>query len=63
MKIVKVDIILMEISPADNLPWGPILCRVYTDSGLYGDGEAAIAYGTGKNAAFGMIKDFSKHKI
>lgn len=60
MKIVKVDIILMEISPEDNLPWGPILCRVYTDTGLYGDGEAAIAYGTGKNAAFGMIKDLSK---
>lgn len=60
MKIVKVDIILMEIAPKDNLPWGPILCRVYTDNGLYGDGEAAIAYGIGKNASYGMIKDLSK---
>ncbi len=35
----------------------PIGIRVYTDSGLYGDGEAALAYGKGSNAAYGMLKD------
>lgn len=36
------------------------MCRVYTDTGLYGDGEAAIAYGVGSTAAYAMIQDLAK---
>lgn len=35
----------------------PIGIRIYTDTGLYGDGEAALAYGKANNAAYGMLKD------
>ena len=50
MKITKVDAIQIEDKPADQPGWRPIVCRVYTDTGLYGDGEAAIAYGVGSTA-------------
>lgn len=58
MKITKVEIMRPEISEYPT--WRPILCRVYTDAGIYGDGEAALAYGIGAPAAVGMIQDFAK---
>lgn len=60
MKITKVDAILMDTKPADQPIWCPVLCRVYTDEGIYGDGEAALAYGSGSRAAWGMIQDFAE---
>lgn len=70
MKITKIDVMLfhpIEDAPTKKEPgapvdwnrpaWNPIGCRVYTDEGIYGDGEAAMAYGAGCTAAFGMIKD------
>ena len=62
MKITKIDI-FMEDLPVEQFKkgtWCPILCRVYTDEGIYGDGEAALAYGNAQNAAFGMVKDLAK---
>ncbi len=56
MKITKVDVFLIH---SENPTWRPILCRIYTDEGIYGDGEAALAYGIAAPAAFGMIKDLS----
>lgn len=58
MKITKVDVFL-EKEPVEHPGWRPILCRVYTDAGIYGDGEAALAYGTAAPAAFGMIRDLA----
>jgi len=58
MKITKVDVLLVD-APANPI-WHPILCRIYTDTGLYGDGEAAVAYVSGQTAAFGMIQDLAK---
>ena len=52
MKITKVDVMLVDVNPTDNPGWEPIVCRVYTDSGIYGDGEAALAYGRASRAAF-----------
>ncbi len=59
MKIAKIDIMLMKLDCPDNPGWEPIVCRVYTDTGLYGDGEAALAYGRASRAAFGMLQDLS----
>lgn len=58
MKITKVDII--QIHENENPNWKPTLCRIYTDEGIYGDGEIALAYGAVHEAAFGIIKDFAK---
>lgn len=70
MKITKIDVMLfhpIEDAPTKKEPgapvdwnrpdWHPIGCRVYTDEGIYGDGEAAMAYGAGHTGAFGMIQD------
>lgn len=32
----------------------PIGCRIHTDIGIRGDGEAGMAYGVGGSGAFGM---------
>ena len=60
MKITKVDVMLLDIHAPDNPVWQPIVCRVYTDEGIYGDGEAALAYGRAHRAAFGMIQDLAE---
>ena len=58
MKITKVEV--MEFSCPEVPFFRPIGCRVYTDEGIYGDGEAALSYGVGASAAFGMVKDLAK---
>lgn len=56
MKITKVDVMQVR---TPNPSWRPILCRIYTDEGIFGDGEAALAYGIAAPAAFGMIRDLA----
>jgi len=63
MKITKVDVMLVDTKPTDGNKWTPILCRVYTDEGIYGDGEAAMSYGAGSTGAYGTIVDLSKRII
>jgi L-alanine-DL-glutamate epimerase-like enolase superfamily enzyme len=58
MKITKVDIYLLDAGD-QRASRKPIVCRVHTDEGIYGDGEAGVAYGSGASAAFGMIKDLA----
>lgn len=58
MKIISVEV--MELKPRNNPRWRPVVCRINTDEGLSGYGEAAMAYGVGASAAFGMIKDLSR---
>ena len=57
MKITQVDIMTPHIE--ERPMWRPILCRIYTDEGIYGDGEAALAYGIASPAAAGMIRDLA----
>ena len=57
MKITSVDV--LELKPRRDKMWRPIVCRINTDEGLYGYGEAALAYGLGASAAFGMIRDLA----
>ena len=40
--------------------WSPVLVRVNTDEGIYGWGEAGLAYGKGWRAGLGMIQDFAE---
>ncbi len=58
MKITKVDIYLLDAGE-QRKSRKPIVCRIHTDEGIYGDGEAGVAYGAGSNAAFEMIKDLA----
>lgn len=60
MKITKVDVLLVTTA---NPIWRPILCRIHTDEGIYGDGEAAVAYISSQTAAFGMIQDLARFII
>lgn len=57
MKITKVDI--FKVGFPKYPIWKPILCRIYTDEGIYGDGEAAMAYGVASTGAFGMLQDLA----
>ena len=57
MRITKVDV--FYVNDKDNPIIHQILCRVYTDNGLYGDGEAAMSYGIGAMAAYGMVQDLA----
>ena len=54
MKITKVDV--LRAKPNER-GWTPVLCRIYTDEGIYGDGEAALGYGGVSRSAFGMVQD------
>ncbi len=59
MKITKVDVLHLK-TDLKNGHWRPIVCRIYTDEGIYGDGEAALAYGEAQCAAFGIVVNFAK---
>ncbi len=59
MKITKVEILHIK-DTFKLVHWRPILIRVHTDSGIYGDGEAALAYGEADFAAVGMLQNLSK---
>lgn len=59
MKITKIDVLHLKTG-LKNGHWRPIVCRVYTDEGIYGDGEAALAYGEAQFAAFGMVQNLAK---
>lgn len=61
MKISSVEIYLMTgKEPKNNGHQRPILVRVNTDEGIYGDGEGGTAYGNACNGLFGQIRDFAK---
>ncbi len=41
----------------------PVVCRIYTDTGLYGDGEAAMAFNCGAVSVMNMIAELSRKII
>jgi galactonate dehydratase len=59
MKITKIDVYRLDggVLRANRKP---VVCRIHTDEGIYGDGEAGIALGVGSTGAFGMVKDLSE---
>ncbi|HCE37155.1 MAG TPA: mandelate racemase/muconate lactonizing enzyme family protein, partial [Zymomonas mobilis] len=57
MKITKIEIFHVHTRPQSGQR--PILVKVSTDEGIYGLGEAGIAYGVGGSAAAGILKDYA----
>ena len=49
MKITKVEV--FRLPTANSKQNSPIGCRIHTDAGICGDGEAGMAYGVGGSAA------------
>lgn len=58
MKISRVEI--YQLRSEQPAIMRPVVCRIYTDTGLYGDGEAAVAYGRGTGGAFGQIREYAE---
>ncbi len=56
MKIVSVDVFLLNCGTRD---WRPIVCRVNTDEGISGYGEASVGFDAGAPAAYAMIQDIA----
>lgn len=56
MKIEKVDIMLLECVSRTR----PIGIRIYTDLGIYGDGEAALGYGRAACAVIGQLQELAE---
>ncbi len=56
MKITKIDV--LRCQPVED-GWRPLFCRIYTDEGIYGDGEAALSYDDITTAEFGMLQDLA----
>lgn len=56
MKITKIQV--LRCGPVEG-GWRPVFCRIHTDAGYYGDGEAALSYGGATRAAFGMVQDLA----
>jgi galactonate dehydratase len=57
-KITEVRVYLVSVGGRR-----PVLAQVFTDQGVSGVGDAAIAYGTGATAAAGMIKDLAQELV
>lgn len=65
MRITSVEVFdcnVREKDPALSY-FNPILIRINTDEGVSGIGEAGLAYGSGSNAAVGIIKDLAPRLI
>ncbi|TWH51773.1 mandelate racemase/muconate lactonizing enzyme family protein [Sporomusa sp. KB1] len=58
MKITQVEVFHVHLRK--NSGQRPILVRIDTDEGIFGVGEAGMAYGVGGSGAAGMIKDLSR---
>ena len=69
MKISKVDVMLLHPRNLKDDNKGdffgapqftPVVCRIYTDEGIFGDGEAALPFNCGPEGVFYTIKELSK---
>lgn len=58
MKITSVEILKLKIPEGTQIR--PVICKVNTDEGIYGLGEASVAIVMGAYAAAEMIKDLSR---
>lgn len=56
MKITGVEGMLLD---GGRPGWRPVVCRVTTDEGIYGCGEAAIGFDSGAEGVIGMMKELA----
>ena len=56
MKITSVDVFLLD---GGSPGWRPIVCRVNTDEGIYGYGEASVGFDSSSSAAYNEIKELA----
>jgi len=54
MKITKAELYLFHCNT--TAPAKMVGIRLYTDEGIYGDGEASMSYGAGAEGAYGMLE-------
>jgi galactonate dehydratase len=60
MKIVSVEVFLLD---GGSPGWRPVVCRVNTDEGISGYGEASVGFDTGASASYAMIKEVAPFVI
>ena len=64
MKITAVDIMPIEAEAPENRGRStPVFCRIHTDEGIFGDGEAGVMMMTGAKAACAMLEELSRSLI
>lgn len=56
MKITSVEIFLLD---GGRPTWRPVVCRVNTDEGISGYGEAALGFDNGAWGAVGMLREIA----
>lgn len=56
MKIISVDIFMLD---GGRPTWRPVICRVNTDEGICGYGEASLAFDHGALGAVGMLQEIA----
>lgn len=58
MKISSVDVMQIDAkAPKNRAKCRPVYCRIHTDTGLYGDGEASVMMMTGGSAVFYLLQE------
>lgn len=60
MKITSIDVMKFPPKKPQFSNPMPVICRVNTDEGIYGYGEAGTTFFTGSNAVAELIKDMGK---
>lgn len=60
MKIERVEVFLLD---GGSSGWRPIVCRIDTDEGIYGYGEASVGFDTGASASFNMLREVAPFVI
>ena len=65
MRITSVDVMRVPSgnSGKERGDWSPVVCRINTDEGISGFGEAGLAYGKGWRGGLGMIQDMAEQII
>ena len=61
MRITSVDLLRLKTEGAG--PVRPTICRINTDEGIYGLGEAGVAIVSGATAAYELLKDYATRII
>ena len=65
MKITSVDLYQVTSGKPSvaGTYWKASICRINTDEGISGFGEAGVCYSSGSDAALGLLKDYAQSII